>query len=211
MRCARSMQPGGVCRTLYLPSKSFDERSVTPYVPVTMNSSNYSFNFFRKYMRPRLSLRSAQWVEHKMFNKPMNDALIKWLRLRKGKPTEEAKAACEELRRVDKVITEDRQERHPVIYYCADKMGNIKIGITRVLHRRLQQFNVYAGGVELLATELGFTELERKRHEQFSAYRIQGEWYRPGKKLKAHIASLPKLQANSVPPLPSHCAQEAVG
>jgi hypothetical protein len=79
------------------------------------------------------------------------------------------------------------REPSPVVYYLrfADR---IKIGTTMNLDRRLKMIP----HDELLATEPGSFTVETRRHDQFKALRITGEWFRADPRLLSHIASLRK-------------------
>jgi len=72
-----------------------------------------------------------------------------------------------------------------MIYYVRT-CCRIKIGYTTDLERRMTELSPD----ELLATESGGRDLERRRHDQFAAYRIRGEWFRDSPALAAHIRGL---------------------
>lgn len=78
-----------------------------------------------------------------------------------------------------------------VVYYVRRASGDIKIGTTAgpALHRVAQLRRVH-GDVDILATEPGGVDVEEHRHRQFAAERLDGEWFRPGAHLLAHIATL---------------------
>jgi hypothetical protein len=80
-----------------------------------------------------------------------------------------------------------RGKPRSVVYYI--QVGErIKVGTTVNLTARKA---AYPPGSEVLATELGSYDLESERHRQFAAYLVAGrEWFHPGPKLLAHIASL---------------------
>lgn len=72
-----------------------------------------------------------------------------------------------------------------VVYYM--RLGNrVKIGYSTNIVRRLATINPE----ELLATEPGGHELEKKRHSQFSDLRTNGEWFRYETLLFDHIESI---------------------
>lgn len=76
-----------------------------------------------------------------------------------------------------------------VVYYI--QFGDrIKIGTTTSLERRLAELP----HDELLATESGGVQTERRRHEQFEAYRLLGEWFEMGEELVDHINELRRQQ-----------------
>lgn len=74
----------------------------------------------------------------------------------------------------------------PSVVYYAQFGDRIKIGVTSQLRSRM-------GDIphdRLLVTEPGGREVETRRHEQFAAYRLTGEWFRAAFPLMAHIAAL---------------------
>ncbi len=75
-----------------------------------------------------------------------------------------------------------------VVYYI--KFGDrIKIGTTTNLNARLGTLPFD----QILGTEPGGVDLERKRHQQFAANLVSGrEWFSPSEALLAHIATLKK-------------------
>jgi hypothetical protein len=77
----------------------------------------------------------------------------------------------------------------PLVYYLlfADR---IKIGTTTNLTARMRSIP----HDELLATEPGSLDVERRRHREFAHLRITGEWFRTAADLFAHIEAL-KLPA----------------
>jgi hypothetical protein len=75
----------------------------------------------------------------------------------------------------------------PVVYYF--RVGNrIKIGYTGNLAGREKDL----APEEVLGWEPGSYELERRRHEQFAAYRVTREWFEDCSVIRKHIASLKK-------------------
>jgi hypothetical protein len=75
--------------------------------------------------------------------------------------------------------------RVDVVYYV--RFGDrIKIGTSANPRGRLAQLHVE----ELLALERGTRLLEQRRHAQFAAHRLGGEWFAPHTALEAHIAAL---------------------
>jgi hypothetical protein len=81
-----------------------------------------------------------------------------------------------------------------VVYYMLFGR-NIKIGTTADIYQRMRQLRPDA----VLATEPGYFELERKRHEQFRHLKLEdgrNEYFRPGADLMRFIRSLP----NSIVP-----------
>ena len=73
------------------------------------------------------------------------------------------------------------------VYYL--RVGDrVKIGTSRNLEQRIRS---YPPGSELLATEPGGFDVERKRCRQFTRYLVGGqEWFNPGPPLIEHINSL---------------------
>lgn len=57
-----------------------------------------------------------------------------------------------------------------IVYYIQMSSGNVKIGYTTNLHKRLQALSVLPEHV--LATEPGGRALEKERHEQFTHLRV---------------------------------------
>jgi hypothetical protein len=85
--------------------------------------------------------------------------------------------------------TRRRQERateSSVVYYMRMR-DLVKIGTT-TSPVRVRQSQLMAD--EVLATEPGGYELEKKRHRQFDQYRYRGERFYPGPELLAHIATI---------------------
>lgn len=60
----------------------------------------------------------------------------------------------------------------------------------------------------LLAVEPGSYDLERDRHEQFSHYNLDGEWFAPGPALLNHIESLMGLYV--LPRIPRRTPSKSV-
>lgn len=93
-----------------------------------------------------------------------------------------------------------RGNREPPVVYYVRIGGYIKIGYTTRLRNRLATLRID----ELLAAEPGGSELERQRHREFTAERIdlKRENFRPSPALEAHIAELRALH-----PLPHWASQ----
>lgn len=67
-------------------------------------------------------------------------------------------------------------------------VGPIKIGVTRVPERRLQDLSVWAPvPLELLATAPGDNRLEKFLHRQHAHLRSHREWFHPDAELLARI------------------------
>lgn len=76
-------------------------------------------------------------------------------------------------------------ERDSHVYYIL--FGDrIKIGVTTNLLGRLDGLP----WDRVLTVEQGTRELEQKRHRQFAAYRVNGEWFQRGEELLRHIDEL---------------------
>ncbi len=75
------------------------------------------------------------------------------------------------------------------IYY-AERDGLIKIGYSRKPADRMHWPGLE--GAELRAVEPGDRDLERQRHGQFHASRVEGEWFSPSEELREHMAKLGK-------------------
>lgn len=80
-----------------------------------------------------------------------------------------------------------------LVYYIGTQFGGVcKIGTTVELPVRIRRLERRqpAARFEVLATEPGGIELERRRHRQFAAAYFQGEWYWMTDELRQHIAAL---------------------
>jgi hypothetical protein len=89
--------------------------------------------------------------------------------------------------RPDDAETDERARalRVDVVYYV--RFGDrIKIGTSANPRSRFAQLHVD----ELLAFERGTRLLEQRRHAQFAAHRLGGEWFAPHDALAEHIAAL---------------------
>jgi hypothetical protein len=83
------------------------------------------------------------------------------------------------------------QPRIGHVYYLSDA-DRIKIGFTIDWSRRQKQYRTHrAGGLTLLALELGYQSDETKLHRKFKRYRIgDTDWFHPGPELLEHIDDL---------------------
>lgn len=88
----------------------------------------------------------------------------------------------------------------PVVYYieCSDRPGQVKIGTSTKLFRRLTDSDIRgkrSDGVQvtLLAVEPGDRWVEAQRHGQFSAMRLKGEWFTKGAPIIHHIMELDQI------------------
>lgn len=74
------------------------------------------------------------------------------------------------------------------IYFVAAADGNIKIGKSRDVPRRLAEMQVgQAGALRLLAVMPGSSAHERALHAAFAGHKIRGEWFAPTAALLAFI------------------------
>lgn len=79
------------------------------------------------------------------------------------------------------------------VYYvrCGGAGGLIKIGKAVDPRKRLSQLQTGSGEtLTLLAVEPGGLDVERRRHRQFRAYRVRGEWFRAEPALLRHIEAV---------------------
>lgn len=76
-----------------------------------------------------------------------------------------------------------------MVYYITriDKPGLVKIGTTKDMKTRMNELGSRGRAVTVLATEPGDRSLERQRHLQFSAMRVEGEWFHFAAPILAHI------------------------
>lgn len=83
----------------------------------------------------------------------------------------------------------------PVVYYAerADRPGQIKIGTTTQLRERMAALGARGRAVTLLAIEQGGRSLEKSRHAQFAALRLDGEWFSAASPLTDHVGRLKNL------------------
>ncbi|WP_432091033.1 GIY-YIG nuclease family protein [Streptomyces sp. NRRL F-5630] len=100
---------------------------------------------------------------------------------------------------------EARRLRHAAVVYFVRREGFIKIGTTTSLKSRLASLaqgsclmpgGVKPGPVELLATTPGGRRTESLYHEMFAAQRVQGEWFRPNKRLLNLVDDLKRAEVN---------------
>lgn len=74
-----------------------------------------------------------------------------------------------------------------LIYFI--RIGDlVKIGKTLDLKKRVTGFSY--PGIEVLATEPGYTERETLLHHRFQKYRYSGEWFRYGSELRQYVEGL---------------------
>lgn len=79
-------------------------------------------------------------------------------------------------------------ERPTGSVYYARRGDRIKIGYSGDVRRRLLYRDVRPA--ELRAAEPGTFALERRRHRQFSADRIEGEWFRASPALVTYVSAV---------------------
>jgi len=83
----------------------------------------------------------------------------------------------------------EKREREGVVYYVQLTGGRVKIGWTRDLEARMSVFR--ARMEDVLATEPGAYNIEKRRHRQFASDRIgRTEEFVQSDRLMAHIARL---------------------
>jgi hypothetical protein len=100
---------------------------------------------------------------------------------------EVSSAANRETIRLEAIEASRSRADRGVVYFI--RIGDlVKIGKTLDLKKRLTSFSY--PGIELLATEPGYTEREGALHRRFKEYRRAGEWFSYGPNLRAHVASL---------------------
>lgn len=79
------------------------------------------------------------------------------------------------------------REGRGLIYFI--RIGDlVKIGKTLDLKKRVTGFSY--PGIEVLATEPGYTERETLLHRRFKRYRHSGEWFRYGSELRQYVEGL---------------------
>ncbi len=98
-----------------------------------------------------------------------------------------------EKRQAKEAVASDTSIDDPdsVVYYLrfADR---VKIGYSRNLGRRMADLP----HDELMAIEFGARQVEARRHKQFAAYRIVGEWFSLSPEILAHVEDLRVKQAD---------------
>lgn len=77
--------------------------------------------------------------------------------------------------------------------YYAHLPGRIKIGFSKNPWARMSDLRVTAPSVVLLGVEAGSLDVERDRHDQFKAHRIEGEWFTASSELMDFIERLPNV------------------
>lgn len=87
-------------------------------------------------------------------------------------------------------ITASRQSDAPArVYLIEAASGQIKIGIAIDVDKRLKTLqSAHGDPLKVLAEFAGGHDLEQKLHKALAAYRLKGEWFRPGPWVDALIA-----------------------
>lgn len=82
-----------------------------------------------------------------------------------------------------------KNKKRSVIYFVRNGFdGEIKIGVTTNLKKRLETIQIYCPNeAVLLATLNGDSKKERELHALFSDFRKRGEWFFPSNKLLNYI------------------------
>lgn len=93
---------------------------------------------------------------------------------------------------VTRVRLSSSQGPSSFVYYLQSESGNIKIGFSAHLQKRIGKLQEEHGPLALLATEPGGWHREKELHRKFAAHRIRPdrEWFRPGGDLLEHISVL---------------------
>jgi hypothetical protein len=93
-------------------------------------------------------------------------------------------------------VASHRGSRVGIVYFIKPRFSStVKIGTTKRLSTRLNALQTAASEpLDLLATIPGSSELERRLHEIFDQYRLNGEWFSCGPGLQTFLR---RLGANS--------------
>lgn len=91
-----------------------------------------------------------------------------------------------------------------VVYFIQAPDGLIKIGTSTNVQARLKSLQTAHGrGIELLGVVPGGREVERSFHANWSACRVQGEWFKPTSQMLEWIAAeVARPQLPLMPPKP---------
>lgn len=135
----------------------------------------------------------VSWDTHAR-NNPMSTKHPTGLRKRTN-PDPDAVYVPRRRRTTSEISEQIRANRRPgpafaVVYYVRRLDGAVKIGTSSGLSSRLRHLRSTHGPLELLATELGSYWQEDRRHRQFAADALGGEWFVASDALVAHIAGL---------------------
>ena len=121
----------------------------------------------------------------------------RWDNYWKRKNEEEKARELEGKLRAEEKREEAYRKRHPgFIYFIQGESGGpIKIGYTQDLRARLNSLQTgHPDVLILLGAFPGNTGDERNLHEEYSDYRIRGEWFRPTEKILEKIKSLKPIE-----------------
>jgi hypothetical protein len=95
-----------------------------------------------------------------------------------------------------------------VVYFVADGIGHVKIGVATSVESRLAGLQgANALPLTLLAYTPGGADLERELHQRFREHHVRGEWFRLVSEIEDHIAGVIEAEAKrpkQKPPLPDH-------
>lgn len=126
---------------------------------------------------------------------------------------EEALGEAERSEKFERLVSRDRRrsgETGPAVVYYMLFGKTIKIGATTNIHQRVRQLRPDA----LLATEPGYFDLERQRHEQFRKLKVDDgryDYFLAGAALIRFIEALPKTEAPNPPRRPDRTAAAVRG
>jgi len=122
----------------------------------------------------------------------------RWIEYKKKKEAEERAKLAQEKMVKDRVYDKPTDEKMKgFIYFIQGECGGpIKIGYTTDLKARLKTLQTgYPDRLELLFAFPGNPEDEKKTHERYGEYRLQGEWFRPTPELLKSIQKLSYLKS----------------
>lgn len=106
-----------------------------------------------------------------------------------------------DVQRLCKVCVESgliKPELKREVYFIADGIGHVKIGIASDVQARftaLQSANPHE--LSILASMPGNGALERSLHRRFSAHHVRGEWFRLTSEIEEYIANIPPKRSQS--------------
>ena len=86
-----------------------------------------------------------------------------------------------------------------VYFLCSGKF--VKIGFATNLLRRMDEIGSKMPGLRLKAYMLGTMAKERELHRRFASSRVQGEWFRTSKELRAVMRAATKVKKREFAPL----------
>lgn len=83
--------------------------------------------------------------------------------------------------------------KNTLVYFIQSDGGEIKIGITNDISKRMGTLSVaHAKPLTLLATTTGGAVQEKAYHRMFKIHRLRGEWFSPAPEITAEIRRLNK-------------------